>query len=205
MNLATKDSKTIKAIAFPAMVSTRVAGAALSPILFAHAPALLIVMSPFLVHLVVVAPIVTAAVYFPLALVVTTIQALIGYFFGSTYGPKAVEWLVERTPISLTRANTLLDLVRRASILAIFAIPGPILGTIAGAAGVRRKVFLLLVAPAQALWVTAAYFVGEALLEYIEIGRTFVIDHAFSLTALTASLVAIRWFLGRRSKQKKQS
>lgn len=180
-------------VAFPAMVGIRVLGAAFSPFLFAHAPALLIAMSPFLVHLVFVAPLLSPEVYFPLALAITTLQCVIGFWFGSTFGPRALTLLVSRTPISETRAQLFLTFVRRASVFAIFAIPGPILGTIAGVAGIRRRTFLIVVAPAQALWVTAAYFVGEALLHWIEIARHVITKNAFGLTAATLSLVGARW------------
>ncbi len=190
-------SRRLIALAFPAMVGGRVLGAALSPFLFAHAPIVLILMSPFLIHLVVVGPLVGPAVYFPVTLVVTTLQCIIGFLFGSTYGPRALEWLVSRTPISQTRAELFLGLVRRASVFALFAVPGPILGTIAGVAGIRRRTFYIAVAPAQAIWVTAAYFVGEGLLHWIELGRGWVTKNAFVLTALTLSVVGLRWLLSR--------
>lgn len=180
-------------IAFPAMVSARVVGAAISPLLFAHLPVLLIVMSPFLVHLVVVAPLVTPAIYFPITLVVTTAQALIGFYFGHTFGQRALTWLLDRVPISDSLVERGLVLVRKASIAAIFAVPGPVMGTVAGVAGVRKKTFAICVAPAQAIWITAAYFAGEALLDYIEIIRHFVIEHALALTGVTITIVLGRW------------
>lgn len=183
------------------MVSTRVLGAAISPLLFAHLPVLLIVMSPFLVHLVLVAPLIEPIIYFPVALFVTTAQALVGFYFGHHFGQKALSWLLERVPIPEAIVDRGLALVCKASILAIFAIPGPVLGTVAGVAGVRKKTFAIFVAPAQALWITAAYFVGEALLLYIEIIREFVIDHAFVLTGVTITLMAARWLYGTRKRR----
>ena len=189
--------KQIVGYAFPTMVGGRVLGAAISPLLFAHLPVMLIVMSPFLIHLVAVAPLVGPAVYFPVALVVTTMQALVGYHFGRSLGTRALEWLLERIPFPPALAEKLLEFVRRASVLAIFAVPGPVMGTVAGVAGVKKRAFHLLVAPAQAIWVTAAYFVGEALLEYIQIVREFVIEYAFALTGATVFLVSLRLIYGR--------
>ncbi len=184
-------------LAFPVMVGGRVLGAAISPLLFAHLPVLLILMSPFLIHLVAVAPLVGASVYFPVALVVTTMQALVGFHFGRSLGARALEWLLKRVPFPPVLAEKLLGFVRRTSVLAVFAVPGPIMGTVVGVAGVRQRTFHLLVAPAQAIWVTAAYFVGEALLEYIEIAREFVIAHAFALTGISVFLVSLRLIYGR--------
>lgn len=180
-------------LAFPTMVAGRVLGAALSPMLFAHAPAVLIALSPFLVHLVFVAPLVPPEVYFPLALTITTLQCAIGYAFGATFGPRAQKWLVDRTPISQARTDLFLGIVRRASAFAMFAVPGPILGTIAGVAGIKRRTFTIAVFPAQAIWVTAAYFAGEALLEWIAIARGFAVAHAFKLTGITLTFVLGRW------------
>ncbi len=179
-------------MAFPAMVAIRVVGAALSPLLFAHLPAALILTSPFLIHLVAVAPLVDPIVYFPIALAVTTLQALIGYYFGNRLGRQALGWLVDRIPVPDSFIERCLELVRKTSIVAVFAFPGPVLATIAGVAGVRSKIFNILVFPAQALWVFGAYLLGEALFEYIEIARGFVIEHAFQLTALTVLIVGLQ-------------
>lgn len=182
---------------FSAMVAGRVLGAAASPLLFAHLPVALIAMSPFLIHLVAVAPLISPWAYFPVALAVTTTQALVGFRFGHTLGADALEWLLARVPFPPALVDRLLGLVRRASVFAIFAVPGPVMGTVAGVAKVRQRTFYLLVAPAQAIWVVAAYFVGEALIEYIAVARGFVIDHAYQLTAATIGLVALRLIYGR--------
>lgn len=189
------------------MVSCRVLGAAISPLLFAHWPLLLVVMSPFLIHLVAVAPLIDARIYFPVVVIVTTAQALIGYYFGARFGQRALSWLLDRIPVSDALVERCLEPVRKVSIVAIFAVPGPVLGTVAGVAGVRQKIFLIFVAPAQALWVTAAYFVGEALLEYIEVVREFVIEHAFALTGVTIAIVVVRWLyeVYRRRRRERAS
>lgn len=187
----------LAAVAFPAMVAARVVGAAISPLLFAHAPILLVVVSPFLIHLVAVAPLVDPALYFPVAIVVATLQSLIGFYFGDRLGQTALEWVVDRIPVPERLVERCLDLVRKLSILAIFVIPGPILGTIAGVAGVRAKTFWICVAPAQAIWVAAAYLLGDALFDYIELVRDFVIEHAVALTVLTATIALVRWLYGR--------
>lgn len=195
-------------VAFPAMVTCRVLGAAISPLLFAHLPVLLIVMSPFLIHLVAVAPLVNPAIYFPVAIFVTTVQALLGFFFGALLGQRALSWLLERIPIPDAIVRKALVLVRRGSAVALFCVPGPVMGVIAGVADVPKKVFAICVVPAQALWVTAAFFVGEALLEYIEVAREFVIEHALLLTGITVSIGAARWIYEiyrRRRRRRKEA
>ena len=194
-------------LAFPAMVTCRVLGAALSPVLFAHLPVLLIVLSPFLIHLVAVAPLVDAAIYFPVAIAITSAQALIGFFFGALLGKQALHWLLERIPIPDTLAHRALVIVRRGSAVALFCVPGPVMGVIAGVAGVPTRLFAICVVPAQTIWISAAYFLGEALLEYIEIARGFVIEHALVLTALTIFIGAARWIyeLHRRRRRRQMN
>ncbi len=187
---------------FPSMVAGRVFGAAISPLLFAHFPMGLVLLSPFLIHLVAVAPLVDGALYFVIALVITTGQALIGYWFGHLMGGRALEWLLQRVPFPRSWADVGLDWVRRGSIVALLAVPGPVMGTIAGVAGVRRRIFHALVVPAQAIWVMAAYMIGEALLEWIEIARTFVIAHALPLTGVTVTIMALRLGYGFVAKRK---
>ncbi len=190
---------------FPAMVAGRVFGAAISPLLFAHFPLGLILLSPFLIHLVAVAPLVDGTLYFGVALVVTSCQALIGFWFGHLLGTKALVWLLERVPIPPSWMEAGLNLVRKASVVALLGVPGPVMGTVAGVAGVKPKLFHLLVVPAQAMWVAAAYWVGDALLEWIEIARGFVIEHAFQLTALTAGIMVLRlgyaFWMKRRARR----
>ncbi len=168
---------------------------------------LLILLSPFLIHLVAVAPLVDPTFYFPVAIVVTSVQALIGFYFGTLLGKRALHWLLERIPIPDELVHRVLVPVRRGSALALFCVPGPVMGVIAGVAAVPTRVFAICVVPAQAIWVTAAYFAGEALLDYIEVARTFVIDHAFLLTGITVSIGAARWIyeLHRRRKRRRKS
>lgn len=187
-------------VAFPTMVGLRVLGAAISPFLFAHAPPLLIALSPFLVHLVLISPLLDPLVYFPLALTSATFQSIIGFQFGSIFGQRALTWILDRIPLPRPYVDRMLRIVQQLSIIAIFAIPGPVLGVTAGVAGVNRRIFYILVAPAQALWVTAAYFIGEALLDSIALIREFVIAHALPLTGLTLGFVLIRLLWGQRSK-----
>lgn len=191
--------------AFPAMVGTRVLGAALSPLLFAHLPILLVAMSPFLIHLVAVGPLVDPVLYFSVALVVTTLQAIVGYAFGRLFGQKALDWVMDRVPVPDPIVERILAIVRRLSVPAIFVLPGPVLGVICGVAGVRRKLYAIFVFPAQAFWVVAAYVLGEALFDYIAVAREFVVDHAFELTGLTVAIVLLRylytWWRRRRREQ----
>jgi membrane protein DedA with SNARE-associated domain len=197
-----ENSGGLTALIFSAMVAARIVGAAVSPALFAHAPALLIVLSPFLIYLVAVAPMLGPAIYFPVALVSATAQSVVGFQFGHTLGTRALEWLLERLPFPPSYAEGLLDLVRRASVVAIFAVPGPVLGTVAGVAGVERRTYYWLVVPSQALWVAAAYFAGEALIEYVELARAFVVEYALELTGITAALVVVRLLYGRFVKER---
>jgi membrane protein DedA with SNARE-associated domain len=175
--------------AYLLMLGGRALGLAFSPMLLAHAPLVLIALSPFIGQMVLVSALTSAAAYYAVAFPVSVGQGLLGFTFGRVHGPLAVRWLVERGAVSEARVNRLLAFGRRATSLLVL-VPGPLVCTLAGACGARPRFFLPAMVFAQLAWTSLCRLFGTALLDWIAALRATVAEHAVLLTVLTASLVA---------------
>jgi membrane protein DedA with SNARE-associated domain len=185
------------ATAFALFTIIRVVGTAFAPALLAHAPVVLIITSPFLAHLVLTAPLLSAALYFPVAIAVSIIHCWVGYAFGRAFGQTALEWLETHTPLSQRRMALLQRWLDRSAPVVLFAFPGPIPATLAGAGGIGPLKFYSLMITAQITWVTACYLLGASLLDSIETVRRFVADHVILLTVLFTAAVIGRQLVSR--------
>ncbi len=187
---------------FALMLAMRACGTAFSPALLAYAPAGLIALSPFVPHLIITAPLLPAALFFPLAILVSLAQSWLGYLFGRSFGPWAIQWLSEHTPANQERLEQLLGLVERAAPVVLLALPGPMLATIAGVARVSpRRMFLLMIV-AQLFWVSAAYLLGASLAQWIEAIQAFALSYALPLTLVFCAAVATWHALTRARKRR---
>jgi membrane protein DedA with SNARE-associated domain len=184
--------------AFLLMMGGRVAGAALSPMLLAHAPLALLVVSPVLAHMVVVAALASPLAYGAVVLPVSIGHCLLGYALGRTHGTAAVRWLIERRVLTEGRAATLLSPIRKAAPLVVLAIPGPVVCTLAGASVSSPRVFVPAMVLSQILWASLCWAFGAALLDGIAALRAEVAHHALPLTLVTVAIVAFVRFWRRR-------
>jgi membrane protein DedA with SNARE-associated domain len=189
--------------AYLLMLGGRAVGLAFSPLLLAHAPLVLLALSPLIGNMVLVSALSSAPAYFAVAFPVSVAQALLGFTFGRVHGPLAVRWLVERGAVREARANRLLTFGRRAASLLVL-VPGPLICTLAGACGARPRFFLPLMVVAQLAWTSLCRLFGTALLDAIASLRATVAEHAVPLTLLTASLVAA-WHGWRKLQGRKHA
>lgn len=180
------------AVAFTVMLTTRTAGIAVAPALFAFAPLLLIVVSPFVPNLVMAAPVVHPVAFFAIVFLVAIPHCWLAYSFGRAYGPAASEWIVEKTPTSENGLQWMLDAMRKSAPLVLMALPGPLSSTLAGVAEVRSKLYAVVMIPTQVAWFIGSFYLGESLVDAIKTARGFVIDNVVWLTAVTAILVLLR-------------
>lgn len=178
------------ATAFVLIMGARIVGAALSPVLFAHAPLALLALSPVPAHLVLVAGVSSPISYWALALPICAGQCLLAYLFGRSEGTRALRWLVARGIASEGRVERLVKPVRLSAPLFVLVIPGPIASTLAGAFAAPARLLVPAIVVAQTLWVGLCRFFGEALLGWIAALRQEVVAHALPLTIVTAAVAA---------------
>lgn len=178
------------ATAFVLIMGSRIVGAALSPVLFAHAPLALLALSPVPANLVLVAGISQPAAYWAVALPICAGQCLLAYMFGRSEGTRALRWLVARGVASEGRVERLMKPVRTSAPLLVLAVPGPIASTLAGAFAAPARVLVPAIVLSQIAWIGLCRFFGQALLGWIEALRAEVVNHALPLTLITAVIAA---------------
>lgn len=191
--------------AFVLMMGGRVLGAALSPLLLAHAPWALLVVSPVVAHLVLVAGLVPLPAYYALALTIGTAQVVLGYALGRAHGPDALQRLVERGVFRQRTVDALLPLSRRAAPLLLVLLPGPLAATLAGAVGCRPRVFAPVMLASQVAWTVACQVSGAALWRGLAARAAPLGRYALPATLVTVTLALLiyqgrgRW-RGRRRR-----
>lgn len=184
--------------AFVVMMASRIVGAAISPMLLAHAPIALLVLSPVIGHLVIVAALTEPFAYYAPTITISIAHCLLGFFLGRMQGPMLVGFLVRRRIASENRLERLLAPLRVSAPLLVFVVPGPIVCALAGASAVPRRTFLPALVGSQILWAVMCRLSGQALLGGIASMREWIVRHAIPLTVATVLLVVFIHF--RRSR-----
>ncbi len=187
--------------AFVLMMAGRIVGAAISPLFLAHAPLVLLVISPVIAHLVIVAALSPAAAYYAIAIPVAIAQCSLGFFLGRLQGPLVVEFLVRKGIATEGKLQRLLAPLRVSAPLLVFVVPGPIVCALAGASAVPRKTFLPALVASQILWIVLCRLSGQALLGSISALREGLVRYAIPLTVVTLLIVLILRF-GRSMRRK---
>jgi len=187
---------------FAAVMGARAVGLALLPVLLVEAPALLLVLSPMLAHLVLTGPVLGAWMYFAAALTGSILQGAIAYHFGLALGDKARIWLEGRGAATHAATTRILVWMERAAPLVLIAFAGPPVCALAGVARVRAIVFYPVMIVAQILWVGACFLFGAAVTEQIEIIHAFVEQHVVELSAVAIVWVGGGWLWKRHRRRK---
>lgn len=191
----------ILAGAFVVMMAGRIVGAAVSPMFLAYAPLLLVVVSPVIGHLVIVAALSEPVPYYATTISVSVAHCLLGFFLGRIQGPAVVEFLVRRRIASEHRVHRLLSPLRASAPLLAFLLPGPIVCTLAGASDVPRRTFLPALVGSQIAWAVLCRLSGQALLGVIAAIREGIVRHTVPLTVVTVLIVVVVHFRRRLSRK----
>lgn len=178
--------------AFTAVLVSRAAGHVFSPVLLVHAPLTLLAASPFLAHLVVTAPLVSALPFAVVALPVSILHVSIGFQFGRANGPAAVRWLEVALPHAGPGIARLRGWVERAAPVVLLVVPGPLTATLAGASGVSPARFYAPMLVAQVVWTWAAFVMGSVLESWVLRVRDAVASQVVPLTVLLVLVALLR-------------
>ena len=181
------------AAGFSAVVVTRAVGAAFAPALISRSPLALILLSPFLAHLVFAAGLLDPVSFFAGALTISIVQCLLGHRFGLIWGERAHAWIAARGLASDAAMARVLGWLATAAPWVLLAIPGPITCAMAGVARVDGARFYAPMLAAQLLWVAGCYLFGSALTAWIALAQAWVQEHVVVLTAIASGVVLARW------------
>ena len=178
-------------VAFAFIVGGRALGLALAPVLLVTQPIALLLLSPLLLHLVLLAGLLDPRLYVALALPICLAQCAIGYELGVRGSARFKRW-VEVRLTGGELAAAMLRWLHRSAPVALFLVPGPIMCAAAGITGVAARLFYATMIVAQVFWVAACLAFGVAVTEQIATLRDFVMQHVVPLTGVTMSLAIAR-------------
>lgn len=180
------------------MMAGRIVGAAISPIFLAHAPLGLLVLSPVIAHLVVVAALSEPIPYYTIAVLISIAHCGLGFFLGRLQGPRLVDFLVRKKFASEAKLQRLLAPLRVSAPLLVFLIPGPIVCALAGASTASSRTFIPALVASQILWVGLCRWLGQTLLGGIAAMRAGLARYAIPLTIATVLIAFLIRFLRQR-------
>lgn len=168
-NLLVKNRSTqFWAAVFGAIIISRFLGFFLSPLLLSQAPILLLLLSPMVFHLGLVANFLPPVEYYLVAITVPIFHSFSGYFLGRDLGAAAHNWCLKNYPTQKRKLGLLSRWVERSSVISILLFPGPFLSVLIGSFAMSWKKFFVLSIGSQILWTVLCKFVGTSL---FDVGR----------------------------------
>lgn len=200
-NPASNTQRGVIGGAFVLMMAGRIVGAAISPLFLAHGPLGLLVLSPVIAHLVLVAALSEPVPYFSIAVVISIAHCLLGFVLGRLQGPLLVDFLVRKELASEAKLQRLLSPLRVSAPLLVFLIPGPIVCALAGASAAPSRTFVPALIASQFVWVGLCRLLGQKLLGGIAALRAGLVQYAIPLTIVTVLIViSLRFLRYRKSR-----
>ena len=188
--------------AFGTLMGGRAVGLALFPVLLVEAPALLLVVSPMLTHLVLAQALLGPVAFFAAGLAGSVLQGAVAYHFGLALGDKARIWLEGRGAATHQATTRLLAGLERAAPLVLLLFAGPPVCALAGVSRVRAWMFYPVMILAQVLWIGACWVFGAALPEQLAEIHAFVKAHVLELSVLAVVWVGGTWLVKRHRRRK---
>ena len=170
--------------AFGLLVLGRLTGVLISPFLIAHEPLLLVILSPMIANLSLVANLIPSFEYYLCALSVSLAHSCIGYFLGQSMGRRSMSWAIQRFPNQEKKLLLFTKLAKRSASLSILLVPGPFLSLVVGAVGMSFRKFLFMTCIAQTAWTFLCKNPGDTLEEYIVLIQNYIVHNSLWLTAL---------------------
>ena len=176
-------------------------GRALWPSLLDSAPWSLLALTSAVSRLLLVQPLVPTAVFFTVAIARICLLAPVYYGFGRDYGDAALRWSEETMGASATTLQRVEHWFRRFAPVLVVCWWSIFVCMLAGATGMRARVFFPLIALGAVLRVSAIYFVGDWLSEPLTAIASFVGRYALILTPITIGITALQlWYTRRRRR-----
>ena len=117
-------------------------GNALAPTLIANEPSLLLVLSPRLRWLVLIAPEINVFAFYAVPLLRAAALLAVYYLLGRWYGDRSVRWLEDRARNTVRPLLWMERKFHQARYPMVFAFPGTLVALLAGADGIALPAYL---------------------------------------------------------------
>jgi membrane protein DedA with SNARE-associated domain len=172
---------------------------AIWPTLLTEAPWTLLVLSSNTTRMLLVEPLVSATVFFSIAIARPLVLAPLYYGFGRSYGNAALRWGERKLGPGAHLVPASERLFKRFSYLLVAWSPHLFVCVMAGATAMRFRVFYALATAGTVVKVTIVFFLGDLLREPLQDFADFVGKYQWYITPITFAIVAIQ--LWRRQKR----
>ncbi len=176
-------------------------GAAFAPALLEYSPLGLLGLSPTIRHLVLVATLTPVVPFVLIAVIRRALSAGTSYGLGYIYRERMLDWMKGKAPRYAGVIDAVQCSFRRFGPLLLFVFPGITSAALAGIAGMRLRAFLPLMLAGQAAWMTAIYYVGDALRAPLTPVITWITAHMLEATLVSIVIVAAYEVYRRRRGQ----
>ena len=175
-----------------------VVASALTPILLANLPAVLLLFNARLSTLLLVQPEMSRPEFYVCSFVGLTIPYAIAYLLGLRVGASVTGWIVKLMPGTGRGLLLIESLMSRSRGLVLVLVPGYLVSGLAGASGVKRQTYASLVVIGAVIRIAAAAFAQHLLDSELKSLDRWVTRFTLPLSAVTATAVAIDLYLGHR-------
>jgi len=169
-------------------------GVAFSLYLVNHHPLLLVAMSPLGRHLLLAAPNVDPFAFVAVVVTRRMLFYLASFHLGRALGPSGIGWIEARAAGFARFVRWLEQVFRRASHPIVFLLSGPTLSALAGASGMRPRVFVALATPGLVLRAIVVLGVAATVRPALEAVLAWIDEHWIPGTVAMLAIVALyRW------------
>jgi hypothetical protein len=168
------------------------------PALLDAAPVALLFMTGSITRLLLVQPLVPAALFFTVAITRILLLAPLYWSFGREYGDAALRWSEERSGGPNSFVGRIERAFRKAGKPLVACWWSPIVAVMAGATGMRARVFFPLIVLNAVGRVSAIYFLGDWFAEPLTSISSFIGRYALVFTAITIAITAVQVLASRR-------
>lgn len=177
-------------------------GVAFMPYLLARAPLVLIALSPLFRHLVLVSPVVDTASLFAVAVPRHFAPDPFVYLLGLQYGPLAVEWAENNSPLLGKTIRGLERLFAKVGPVALIVSPDIAMSTLAGVARVRFSTFVIMNLVGTVANVVVAKWFGQVLERQIQTLVAFFQSNLLAVTAASLLIFGVlNWWSTRKQRR----
>ncbi len=183
-----------------ALFAAGIVGTAFAPVLLAHAPLVLIAMSPVLRHLVLASSSIDALPFVAVAMARLFAADPFLYLIGREYGPQAVDWVKSQSPTAGRMMRFAERAFARAGVMMLFVSPGPLVCLLAGVERMPPTTFVTVNLLGTAAAVLLIRSFGIAFAARLALVNQFIAANIVGLTVISIALVLARIATKRRRR-----
>lgn len=167
-------------------------GTAFSLYLANHYPLTLIALSPLSRHLILVAHTVDPVAFVLVGTARSLALFVTSFFLGRALGPSGIRWLQSRAPRAAGFVRWCENLFNKFPVVTVLLLTSPVIGIMAGIAGMRALTFAGLSALALVFRMVLVLVLGDWLQEPIDVVRAWIDAYWLPGTIVLVALIVLR-------------